>query len=706
MTRDLPFDEDDVDAGQRAGDTAYRVANGVARVARAGAYVTGGALVAANGGGTPAAPGSRLDSWSTGWAHNNSPDPDAGVPSPTVTFPDPAPSYQPSTHSPNQPVAHPTTPANGLPGLPTGHGAAALPLPGFNGTDAGMPLPGAYDAAYPGGLSIPGTGSEAAQSGGLTIPGTTVGTNPFDEQGGFGLPGHGLGQGGAGFEVPGLNGFTPGTNPFIPSGDEIDINPFIPKVPTGETGTGPFDGIGQGDGLGIFVGTQTTFDIEIGPQGVYVHSEMKVDVGVGKVGDQLDSFTDWLGGGLHVPDGSRSGPDQQHGTGAGLGGGTSATGTGVAQPVAPAAATSAAPTGTPAPAAATAPAMVAPAVAPAPAVQPLPAAQPLHPAAVAPVPAAIAPVVAAPAVAQPVTTTPLQTTIQPDAANTPIANVFGPVSGPSPLTAPAAAVPALFEQSRPEPVKPIVVDTKPIDDITKTVPPVVPTTVPQPTQIVAPPTIIRPPDATVPKTPDLGGITKTPVVPVTPNPGAGTGTDLSTKPSAPTTGNQSPGQSNVPTRPGGSDDGPSTGTNPGAGTGTQPTRDMPTREVPTVTVPTDSSGPGHVTQPTQAPVPTHAPMPTVDPKPHIQEPIPTMHNPVPVTPIKPIDPRHPIADVQPIAQSEPALHALPIAAQSTYGSDYHGLAGDGLSSALLPAEPHHPVAGELDSALLPNNLLM
>uniref|UniRef100_UPI002455E59C hypothetical protein n=1 Tax=Nocardia brasiliensis TaxID=37326 RepID=UPI002455E59C len=56
MTRDLPFDDDATEGAERTGDTAYRVATGVARVARAGAYVTGGALIAANGGGRPPPP--------------------------------------------------------------------------------------------------------------------------------------------------------------------------------------------------------------------------------------------------------------------------------------------------------------------------------------------------------------------------------------------------------------------------------------------------------------------------------------------------------------------------------------------------------------------------------------------------------------------------------------------------------------------------
>src|SRR2546422_178963 len=92
MTSDLPFDSDGTGADDSAGDTAYRVATGVARVARAGAYVTGGALVATNGGAAPVHPGGqRLDSWISAYTR----DPDADAPSPVVTFPDPDPNSTP-----------------------------------------------------------------------------------------------------------------------------------------------------------------------------------------------------------------------------------------------------------------------------------------------------------------------------------------------------------------------------------------------------------------------------------------------------------------------------------------------------------------------------------------------------------------------------------------------------------------------------------
>ncbi|WP_280469915.1 hypothetical protein, partial [Nocardia brasiliensis] len=51
MTRDLPFDDDATEGAERTGDTAYRVATGVARGAPAGGEGTRGAQIAGDGGG-------------------------------------------------------------------------------------------------------------------------------------------------------------------------------------------------------------------------------------------------------------------------------------------------------------------------------------------------------------------------------------------------------------------------------------------------------------------------------------------------------------------------------------------------------------------------------------------------------------------------------------------------------------------------------
>ncbi|ONM46566.1 hypothetical protein B0T46_22590, partial [Nocardia donostiensis] len=347
MTRDLPFDGEEAAAVERGGDTAYRVASGVARVARGGAYVTGGALVAANGGGVPAQPGSEhLDSRNTGWARNSDPDPD--VPSPVVTFPDPAPLATDSAVR-NQPGFD----------LPDADATMTMPLPrldgtiGGRGTDAGFGLPSLPDNEYSRGIpgtdegvpgiggipgadageGVPGIGGIPGTDGSEGIPGvggipgfdegfslpSLPGTGPsagFEEPGGhgFGLPGHGLGQAGHGFGLPDMQGFVPpGSNPFalpsLPSGAPVaDTGPAVGASPLPGTGGGPFDGVG--DGPGIFFSTETHIDFGIGPDGFYFVSSMEIDVAVGNVGDQLDQYNDWLADGLRAPDGAQPGADQ------------------------------------------------------------------------------------------------------------------------------------------------------------------------------------------------------------------------------------------------------------------------------------------------------------------------------------------------------------------------------------------------------------
>src|SRR5690242_17845653 len=120
MTHELPFD-DDADAGDHANDAAYRVATGVARVARAGAYVTGGALIASNG--SPAPENESHNSHITGWS---TADPHPDVPSPVVTYPDPSPDSVPPDLGTSAPRHTPAAPAPGL-ALPEHHGTDAFP---------------------------------------------------------------------------------------------------------------------------------------------------------------------------------------------------------------------------------------------------------------------------------------------------------------------------------------------------------------------------------------------------------------------------------------------------------------------------------------------------------------------------------------------------------------------------------------------------
>ncbi|WP_435590872.1 hypothetical protein [Nocardia sp. bgisy118] len=714
MTRDLPFD-DDTDLAEPAGDTAYRVATGVARVARAGAYVTGGALIASNGGGVPAQGGQRLDSWNAGWAHNTDPDPD--LPSPVVTFPDPEPDSlpyaPPLTSGPPHTVAAPQPapefhlepppapePSEYWTGNRPGEtesespygwwDSQGAPTPGF----APTPDYGPWDQTQPG-------PAEAAPGGGSPY-------EWWEQNQGFGLPGHGLGQAGHGFGLPGNEGFlAPGSNPFAPKLPATKLSnesesaaestrPVDNSLRAGDSlGAGDmFDGVGSPGDFGVYLGvdagaevwTHLDVDFGIGPDGAYLTTDLRVEASAGltvktaagtNIGDQLDDFSDWLEG-SRPETGSARGAAEQHGPNAGGAGFAS----GLSTPGASAPVSHAAP-------AAAAPQPIAPAVAAAPA--------PVAP--VAPPPAPVAPAVVAPAaVAAPVVATPLQTTIQPEAATTPIANVIGTPTGPSPLTAPAAVAPALFDPpARPTPGPTSVTDTPKPTDIYPGTTPGAPTTI---TKTVPTPSV------PIPTKPDTGtlptlepGVTKTPGVTIVPTPG----TDVTTKtPGVTVTPRPSTPDDDV-TIPGGGTTGGSTGTtggstgttggatggntggttNPGSGVDTTyPTGGQTTPDVPTVSVPT---------QPPTHDIPTQAPtVPSVD----IDVPtasVPTVAPvPTPVVPVKP-----------PVVVEPPKTR--PISDELDHVSYHHAVAPisiehGGLDAGLLPGttimtETHHPVAG-------------
>ncbi|MGW0247841.1 hypothetical protein ACWDYH_14525 [Nocardia goodfellowii] len=678
MTRDLPFDgTDDTEVDDAGSDMAYRVATGVARVARAGAYVTGGALVASNTG-TPARPGdARLDSLHTGWAHTD-PDPDPDVPSPVVTFPDPEPTWAPPgpLHSQQPaPLEHaPSTPGWMEPDSRASWDSSDQTTSWYfteETPDDDPSAPGWVDGS---------TQSSQAESG------------PMDwlDSPDHALPGH------SPFALPGTQAFS-GPDPFglrVPAaGEAEDATAHTPDHGSGN-GFGPsaeLDGdswdslfgngglfgdndSGSDSDFGIFFGVESSakldgeFTVEFGlneQDGLYLHTEawleasaeVSVQAAVGNnVGDQLDQFSDWIDSKPSAGTGSARATNDQAGSansGLGTGGTPGSTTAPAAAPVAPALAA-------PAPIAHVAPAPVA-APAPAPVAPAAPA--PVAPATVAPVP--VAPAVAAPVVVQPVAATPLQTTIQPEAASTPIANVLTGPSGASPLTAPAAVAPALFDP--PKPVPATNLDPRHPDIGHTGTSPVskVPTTI---TNSVPVPATGNPLDPTTGKLPDLGGITNTPGVtlPVptidldgTPSkiPGATVNPSLpgtkpaptidpdGTRPSVPTT------QQPVPTPPKTVD----------------PTHTRPTVEVPsTVDVPT-------VSLPTQQPTMTHSiTVPTADIAP------PPVHIPTqaPVTPIKPPVTLNP--NPKPISDTVDYQ-----AAQYTPPGD-HLLFASGLSSGLMP----------------------
>ncbi|MEV0294101.1 hypothetical protein [Nocardia sp. NPDC050710] len=729
MTRDLPFDDDDAEATEPSGDTAYRVATGVARVARAGAYVTGGALIASNGGGNPDHPGGqRLDSWHTGWSGNN--DPDSDVPSPVVTFPDPEPNYVPLAPQRPAAVAHkdtfhavqlPDAPNDDVPvgirvGTPpedtgTGFGTDDVPgAPSFLDH-----APSAYSASTQQWSGTPGAQQPDWLTGNESEQARVESSN---------ASGHGFGPG---FDLPdGASFLSPGSNPFFPrpaAGEANDgelaelADENASRVGFGQSGFGnsgfghsgvgqvdsadaaelfdSFNGIGDGDGFGVYLGVDASFELQtelgidfgIGPNGAYLTTEMKVEASAelsiktaagSNVGDQLDSLSDWLDGKNSSSGTGRSTTDQSGtGTGAtGLVGGSGAAPGAVAPQPAPAAV-------------AAAPAPIAVSSAPAPiAVAPQPAPAPV---------AAAAPA----AVAAPVVATPLQTTIQPEAATSPIANVLAAPTGPSPLTAPAAAVPVLFEQPvKPIPTTPVI--ATPIDTGTS---PGVPTPVTKiPTTITN--TI---PTPTLPgqTTPDAGTgtipgsvIPKTPGVDIKPKPDididiTGTklpGASVTTQPTRPAPQPATP--DNDVTTPGTIGGGASTG----AGTShqappTRPTVDAPTVEVPTVSVPVQPSI-THSVPTVDIDVPT-VDVPTVE----VPTPAHTAPNPAPMTPMKPpiVGPNgRPISD-----QLDPShgLATHPAAAHVVPDADHSVLAftGGSLSTGLMPdagmpgADPSHGI---------------
>ncbi len=739
MTSDMPFDSDGTGADDGVGDTAYRVATGVARVARAGAYVTGGALVASNGGPEPVHPGGqRLDSWTSAYTR----DPDAGAPSPVVTFPDPDPNSTPpaplhsSTPTPrdisvNAPFSIPNAPNSGVHIAPAPQQHSAQPWQNTGYGNSYQPGLGLGTQSERSGLDLH---SDAPQSGLDLGTGHVPGT-------GFGnLPGFDLGQGGHGFNLPNPNSFlAPGSNPFalhrVPtSGTASDISESVSgdadSADDGDAaaghapfyggnmfhsgaiaGTGDlfhgadafhsanmFHGVGNPDGVGVFLDAAASFSVHtelevgvsVGPKGVHLATQSKVEVegalkfevGAGRVGDNIDRFSDWLG---RTPGTTgRSGLDS---SGAANPAGTQSAGGSVPQysAVQPVAVQP-----------------VQPFAAPLPAVAPAVASAPVASAMVAPA-----------AVAAPVAATPLQTTIQPDIASTPVANVLVAPSGPSPLTAPAAALPALFEP-RPVPANhPVVVDdshststplTSTPTTVTKTVPvPVVPgdnTTV-HPT-----------------KTPDIGSINPgTTTLPDTD--GTGT-TKIPTATQVPTTHTpttNAPGHTATPTTPdddevtvpstgngGGTSTGHSGGATPSTANGgnstpsthtTYPTADNPTVDVPTA-VPTVSVPTATLSAPTVVPsmdvnIPTaNSPAPIPTQQPHV--PAPTML--APITPMKP--PGHPIA----AEIGNPADFGHPV-----YESDHTPLTlmAAGLSTPLLPdpgVDNGHHLVADLDITLI------
>lgn len=351
-------------------------------------------------------------------------------------------------------------PGQGIPGLD------GLPGLGAEGTgpEGGFPFPDAGDFPVPGteGFGVPG-GFE------LPAPGDAFRTDIFDLSG-FDPNAAGQPQtvaqtmdsdaGGAG---SGLPDFLGGVHPAGASGsaEQADADWFEYSL---DLHTGGMAGFALGGAGGsVTVDSDLSIDIALGPDGFRTDSDW--DFGITtqdgfSLDDQLDQYLDWAQTGGAIDAGSGAAPDPanpaadldgapQRADSVVPAGGSGGPGTGLASgqsmAAAPGAAGVAAAPGVPAPMA-TGPAPAAPAMASAPAMAPAPMAPVAPaPALAVPVPPPVAPAAVAPAV-QPVAATPLQTTVQPEVATTPVAHVFQPPAGQSPLTAPAAQLPDLFHR--------------------------------------------------------------------------------------------------------------------------------------------------------------------------------------------------------------------------------------------------------------------
>ncbi|WP_067665268.1 hypothetical protein [Nocardia miyunensis] len=758
MTRDLPLDADAEDPGDHAGDTAYRVATGVARVARAGAYVTGGALVA-EGSQAPENNESHDASRIAGWSLQ---DPQPNAPSPVVTYPDPSPDSVPPV------LGHPGAAASdhpqlAFPNLPpgfefhvqieTGPDAASHPpdlskIPGVNsmpGTDGSTPglsvVPGPSVGSVPGtgtdhlpgtgtvpglGNGVPGLGNGVPGLGngipnlGNGIPGfgNTPGTgdSPFDLPSvpampsvpsvpEFQIPKLNSGNGGSNFNLPGIH---PAAAPIAAeSGQDatltslihpadasianaangfqsIDLGDRSASSAGGGAGFGPlgsendalhmvsgFDGVGSAES-GVYADVQVHLDAHAGLDGVWLNLSAQAAGGVvGGIGEQIDTYGRWLGGGESAP-ADASGPEsvlvqdltgQPHGIRSGMGipgpdgagpahGPLGAAGLvpapGVPQPVVPGVvipanvpATAALSPSLPAagPVASSVPASVA-----APAAVTTPAV--VTSVVTAPQPA----VIAAPPVPQPVVTTPLQPAAHPDAALHTLAGALPDHLGPVPLGAAAAVGPAAFlGLSRPAPATAGPTSPGPEhganngptvgQPLTGTfdhslIPHVSIPAIP-PTGILGPAHVPKPPHPTYgpttgPSPSHVYGPSTGPRPSGTPSNGHGAGD--SSGATSTIAGHPSPtltDDSTTDSRP--TTVGPSTAAHPGSDAGTASATSVPSHESSTPTrdstsshdaSPSRDATPTHDSSPADGPQPSHAPTSTYDSGP-TRQPVPT-----------------------------------------------------------------------------------
>ncbi|MBF6351242.1 MULTISPECIES: hypothetical protein [Nocardia] len=374
-----------------------------------------------------------------------------------------------------------------VPGTPgTGVPESNIPsLPEFGSPDAPGGIPGFDDLPglggdIPGlGEDFPGLGNEGPGAPGgfdLPAPGDAFKTDIFD------LPGFGLNPAGqvksvaqsdesgpSGWDF-GFSDLPGGAHTTAAAGGSGGDDAWFEFSLNADVAGGGGIALG-GIGGSVRVESDMDVDISVGPGGVRVDSDW--DFGITaedafSLDDQLDQYTGWMQAGAGTAE-SAAGAGQpgvaepgrpadvdaavqrdasvavDGSTGTGTGAASAQNAAGSAGPVT--SGMSVVPAAAPAPLpSAPAPMAVAPVAPPAPV-----AIAPVAPVVPAPVPPPVAPAAVAPAV-QPVAATPLQTTVQPDAATSPVAHVFQPPAGPSPLTAPAAQLPDLFHRL-PQPVE-------------------------------------------------------------------------------------------------------------------------------------------------------------------------------------------------------------------------------------------------------------
>lgn len=443
------------DRESKIGDMAMYAAGGGARVAKAGAYVTGGGLVATYGS-TDAV---RADSRNTGYESDN-PTP-TGKPT-TVSFPD----YG------SEPAEHPAPPTAGreLHGPDMQAGVAG----GGQGPDLTLTVRGPHNRSSHSTDSNSGGPAQPPAPPAVPTPpglggGTGTGLGPqLPSPGGMGASGISASGLSAPSSAADMGSSTPGLQNFATDMTHLGqtvttLQTEMSQTPhTAYSAPGPvadsghpiaeagghgdlFAGVGDANGFGAFVSTQWSADAGIGSHGIFMDSNLHVDFTIGNVSAQeaelARDLNNGIGRGLdntvgHLGDTMDSQLNPLR-TKAGMpvtGGNGGYSSTGVAPANSP---TSTSESGLSASGTSGLPGFG-------------PSGTPIGPVGggtMAPTHTVAAttttPATSAVSLTQPALATPLQTAVQPAAATHPIADITAHAPGPSLLTSPATLVPLL-----------------------------------------------------------------------------------------------------------------------------------------------------------------------------------------------------------------------------------------------------------------------